>query len=99
LWEELVLPSRYFPDITMETRLPNNVYQFYSTRFGIIVAKVNEQLRAVTASPKVSKLLEIPDGSPVLEIDRRAIALDERIVEWRRSLCRCDTMHYRNELK
>lgn len=99
LWEQLVLPGRYFHNITQVTRLPNNVYQFYSTEYGIIVAKVSEQLRAVSAPEKVTQLLGLPDNSPVLEIDRRAIALDERVVEWRRSLCRTDTMHYRNELK
>ena len=99
LWEQLVLPAKHFPNITEETQLPNNVYQFYSAQYGIIVAKVSEQLRAVAAPKQVSDLLGLPDNSPVLEIDRRAIALDERVVEWRRSLCRSDTMHYRNELK
>jgi len=99
LWEQLVLPGRYFPDFTADIHLPNNVYQFYSTNYGIIVAKVNEQLRAVSASDDVAELLNLPPDSPVLEIDRRAIALDGTVVEWRRSLCRSDTMHYRNELK
>ena len=99
LWEQLVLPTRHFPDLTPETRLPNNVYQFYSTYYGIIVARVNEQLRAVTAPDKVANLLHLPAQSPLLEINRRAIALDDQVVEWRRSLCRSDTMHYRNELK
>lgn len=99
LWEQLVLPAKYFPDLSEETKLPNNVYQFYSTYYGIIVARVNEQLRAVTAPEKVADLLALPSQSPLLEIDRRAIALDDRVVEWRRSLCRSDTMHYRNELK
>ena len=94
-----MLPAKYFPDLTSETLLPNNVYQFYSTYYGIIVARVNEQLRAVTAPDKVAELLSLPEKSPLLEIDRRAIALDDRVVEWRRSLCRSDTMHYRNELK
>ena len=99
LWEQLVLPAKYFPDLTAETMLPNNVYQFYSTYYGIIVARVNEQLRAVTAPDEVADLLNLPTQSPLLEIDRRAIALDDRVVEWRRSLCRSDTMHYRNELR
>ena len=99
LWEQLVLPAKYFPDLTAETMLPNNVYQFYSTYYGIIVARVNEQLRAVTAPDEVAELLNLPTQSPLLEIDRRAIALDDRVVEWRRSLCRSDTMHYRNELR
>ena len=99
LWEQLVLPARHFPDFTQDIQLPNNVYQLYSTRYNIIVAKVNEQLRAVSAPDSVADLLELPRQSPVLEIDRRAVALDDRVVEWRRSLCRSDTMHYRNELK
>lgn len=99
LWEQLILPARYFPDFAADIHLPNNVYQFYSTHYGIIVAKVNEQLRAVTAPDAVAELLDLPGQSPLLEIDRRAIALDDRVVEWRRSLCRSDTMHYRNELK
>ena len=99
LWEQLVLPAKYFSDLTPETLLPNNVYQFYSTHYGIIVARVNEQLRAVSAPDNVAELLGLPAQSPLLEIDRRAIALDDRVVEWRRSLCRSDTMHYRNELK
>ncbi|MEP1207351.1 MAG: GntR family transcriptional regulator [Rhizobiaceae bacterium] len=99
LWEQLVLPARYFSDFTPDIHLPNNVYQFYSTHYGIIVAKVNEQLRAVTAPDNVADLLQLPKHSPLLEIDRRAIALDDRVVEWRRSLCRSDTMHYRNQLK
>ncbi len=99
LWEQLVLPLRYFGDFTEQTQLPNNVYQFYSSNYGIIVAKVNEQLRAVSAPDDVAEMLHLPTGAPLLEIDRRAIALDDRVVEWRRSLCRSDTMHYRNELK
>ncbi len=99
LWERLVLPARQFPDFTPTTRLPNNVYQFYSSRYGIIVAKVNEKLRAVTAPQNVSQLLGLPDQAPVLEIDRRAVALNDQVVEWRISLCRSDRLHYRNELK
>jgi GntR family transcriptional regulator len=99
LWEQLVLPAKYFPDLSAETQLPNNVYQFYSTFYGIIVARVNEQLRAITSPENIADLLSLPAQSPLLEIDRRAIALDDRVVEWRRSLCRSDTMHYRNELK
>ena len=98
LWEKLTLPAPSFPKITEQTQLPNNVYQFYNTQHGIIVARVVEELRAVIANDAICEILNLPKGSPVLEIDRRAIALDGRIVEWRLSLCRSDTMHYRNEL-
>ncbi len=99
LWEQLIVPEKRFPDFSEKTQLPNNVYQFYGANYGIIVAKVAEELRAVTGSREVCDLLEMPPASPLLEIDRRAFALDGKIVEWRISQCRSDTMHYRNELK
>ncbi len=99
LWESLVLPVSRFPSIDETTQLPNNVYQFYGNEHGIIVARVEEKLRAVIAPPNIVSALGLESGAPMLEIDRRAIALDGQIVEWRTSLCRSDTIHYRNELK
>jgi GntR family transcriptional regulator len=99
LVEKLVLPQNRFPDLDEQKDLPNNVYRFYGAQYGIIVARVEEKLRAVTAPAHVSKHLGLEANAPVLEIDRRAYALDGNIVEWRVSLCRSDTMHYRNELK
>lgn len=98
LWERLVLPASRFPGLHEEEDLPNNVYRLYSRRFGMMVSRVEEKLKAVIASNKVAELLGLPAGSPVLEIDRRAVALDGTVVEWRVSHCRSDIMHYRNEL-
>lgn len=99
LWERLVLSSKAFPSFDESTRLPNNVYQFYGAECGLIVARVKEKLRAVAASSEVAGHLDLEPGTPVLEINRQAIALDGRTIEWRTSLCRSDTMHYRNELR
>ena len=99
LWEELSVPNAIFADFSEETVLPNNVYQFYGTRYGIIVAKVREELRATIGSPKICELLQLPSGSPLLQIERHAIALSGDVVERRVSHCRSDTMHYRNELR
>ncbi|MEL6947532.1 MAG: GntR family transcriptional regulator [Pseudomonadota bacterium] len=98
LWERLVLPSQRFPKLDTVLPLPNNVYRFYADTFGLMVKNVHEKLRAVAASAIVSDHLNLPPNSPVLEIDRRAIALDDDTIEWRVSHCRSDTMHYRNEL-
>jgi len=99
LWERLVLPCSKFGDLDKQTLLPNNVYQFYGARYGIIVARVEEKLRAKAAPTAVADLLKLKADAPVLEIDRRAVALNGDVVEWRVSLCRSDTMHYRNELR
>ena len=99
LVEQLTLPQNRFPDLDEQADLPNNVYRLYGVQYGIIVARVEEKLRAVSAPAHVSDHLGLEPNAPVLEIDRRAYALDGSIVEWRISLCRSDTMHYRNELK
>lgn len=98
LWERLVLPQTCFEGLDETQTLPNNVYQFYGSQFGIIVARVTEKLKAVLADETVAAHLKITPGTPLLRIDRQAIALDETVVEWRRSLVRCDTHHYRNVL-
>ena len=98
LWERLTLPHARFPGLAEENNLPNNVYQLYSMRYGVMVERVTEKLKAVLASKKIGQLLGVEEGAPLLQIDRRAIALDGSIVEWRVSLCRSDTIHYRNEL-
>ena len=98
LWERLTLPHARFPGLAEENNLPNNVYQLYSIRYGVMVERVTEKLKAVLASKKIGQLLGVEEGAPLLQIDRRAIALDGSIVEWRVSLCRSDTIHYRNEL-
>ena len=99
LWERLVLPQHPFPDLDHHKTLPNNVYQLYSTEYGVIIARVLEDLRAVSASKEIAAHLDVPENTPLLEIDRRAIALDGSVVEWRVSHCRTDMMHYRNELR
>lgn len=98
IWERLVVPAAIFPDLMDHAPLPNNVYQLYGSHYGIIVAKVKEQLKAVSAPKKVTTSLQLEANSPALQIDRRAIALSGKTVEWRLSLCRSDTHHYRNEL-
>ena len=99
LWERLILPQAPFPDLNRHKTLPNNVYQLYSTQYGVIVARVLEDLRAVSASKEIAAHLNVPENTPLLEIDRRAIALDGSVVEWRVSHCRTDGMSYRNELR
>lgn len=99
LWERLVLPQHHFPDLDQHKDLPNNVYQFYGNTYGVIVARVKEDLRAVAASSQIASHLSIAENTPLLEIKRRAIALDGSVVEWRVSRCLTEGMSYRNELR
>jgi GntR family transcriptional regulator len=48
-----------------------------------------EELRAVVAGKSDARALRLEPGTPLLQIDRIAVALDGQPVEWRVS--RCDT--------
>lgn len=98
LWEEIALPARRFPNLDEKSPLPNNLYQLYSETFGVTVSKVVERLKAVAAPGDVAAHLRVPPYTPLLEITRHAQALDGPVIEWRRSLCSTDDVHYHNEL-
>ena len=70
-------------------KLPNTLYSLYQGVYGVSISVAKEELRAVLANKKDAKALELSPGTPLLQIDRIAVALDGRPVEWRVS--RCDT--------
>jgi GntR family transcriptional regulator len=55
----------------------------------VSISVAREELRAVLANKRDAKELRLEPGTPLLQIDRIAIALDGQPAEWRMS--RCDT--------
>jgi GntR family transcriptional regulator len=95
--ESIVLPRAQFPGIE-KRELPNNLYELYRSDFGVTIVRASEKLKAVAATKREAKNLDVAAGAPLLSIDRTAIAADGRPVEWRVSLCRTDTLHYWSDL-
>jgi GntR family transcriptional regulator len=91
--ETICLPLEHFPGFGSEMEPPNNLFRFYQSTYGITVAKAEEHLKAIIASAKEATILNIDEGTPMLEIDRIAKMLDGRPVEWR--ISHCDTSNYR----
>jgi GntR family transcriptional regulator len=87
--ETIILPLGLFPGIDKQKVLPNTLYSLYQGVYGVSISVAKEELRAVLANKKDAKALELSPGTPLLQIDRIAVALDGRPVEWRVS--RCDT--------
>lgn len=83
--ETIILPSALFPRIEDRMPLPNTLYSLYQTDFGINIVSANEELRADIATPDDQRLLGAPAGSAILCIDRVALSLQDRKVEWRTS--------------
>lgn len=96
--ERITLPRARFPGLGDEP-LPNNLYALYADRFGVTIARAAERLKAVAARPRDATLLGVAAGSPLLQINRTAFALDGRPAEWRVSRCATSDMHYQSDLR
>jgi GntR family transcriptional regulator len=96
--ERIALPAEPFGPLG-EGEVPNNLYDLYATRFGVTIAGGRERLKAVGASSDESASLGVAEGAPILLIDRIAVDLAGKPVEWRRSACRTDEVHYLSELR
>lgn len=98
--EQITVASELFPNLhrTSLDRLPNTLYEFYETNYGITVATAIERIRAVKATPEEAERMNVAPDEPVLEIDRVALNIARKPVEWRISRCSTRHHHYLNEL-
>ncbi len=96
--ERIVLPKALFPGIERRD-LPNNLYELYRAEFGVTITRAAERLKAVAATRREARHLDVPVGTPLLAIDRTALAIGGAPVEWRVSLCRTDVFHYLSDLR
>lgn len=99
LREVIALPLSRFQGMSELESFPNNVYQLYSERWGITVARADERLKAVLSNSDDDKSLMCGVGQPLLEISRIAYDLENKPVELRISRCLTDGFHYRSDLK
>ncbi len=98
--EQITLETRLFPDLhrCAPEEIPNTVYGMYEARYGVTVVRAIERLRAVCATDADAELLGLEAGTPLLEIDRIALNIERKPIEWRLSRCSTEHHHYLNEL-
>ncbi|MBU2511302.1 GntR family transcriptional regulator [bacterium] len=96
--EHISLAVKMFSDFGKKEDIPNTLYELYESQYDVRVMKAVEKLRAVKLKKEDAIHLELPEGTPVLEIDRTAISLDQRPVEWRLSYIDTQNYFYLSEL-
>ena len=96
--ETVVLPEVLFPGLGEDGGLPNTLYDLFQREYRVTVARASEKLSTVAAAGRTAALLDIAPGTPLLRIDRQTLSLDNRIVEWRLSLCHLGGLHYEVEI-
>jgi GntR family transcriptional regulator len=103
LIESLTFPVAVCPDLLVDPR-PGEadigvgaLYDALEWRGQVTVTRARETFRPVAVSGYEARLLRVPAGTPVFEVERTSFA-DETPVEWRRSLVRGDHYSYVVEL-
>ncbi|SRR5258708_28769852 len=85
VFETIVVPEKMFPGLELYSPLPDAIYGIYQTVYGINIVSVVEEITAELASPEDADKLKVPNGSPILVVDRIAQSMDDTPVEWRNS--------------
>ena len=97
--ERIVLPGDLFAGIEAIDPIPNTLYDLFQRRFGVTISGADEELTAIAASAQEAKLLKVAPGAPLLEINRTAMGVDGRRIEWRISRCLTTRLHYFSQLR
>jgi GntR family transcriptional regulator len=92
--ERIVLPEAYFPGLDQHSPLPNALYALYQREYRINIVSANEKLKADVARRDDTRRLSVELGAPLLQVERVAMAVDGRRVEWRLSRCDTSTLSY-----
>jgi GntR family transcriptional regulator len=98
--DEIYLPGEIFSSLTLEILKASQVslYSLFEAMFGVRMIRAEERLRAVSADRTSAELLKVPEGSPLLSVERISFTYGDRPVEWRRGLYSTEAHCYFNEL-
>ena len=94
VYESVVLPVKFFPDLDQRGELPNALYSLFQSEYGVNIVTAEESLWADLATKTDAKRLSIAVGAPLLHIDRVALTIDQKKVEYRSSQCLTQNLAY-----
>lgn len=98
--DEIYLPGEVFHALTLEMlkSWTGSLYSFFEANFGLRMIRAKESIRAVAADRAVSETLGVPEGHPLLSVERITYTYGNKPVEWRRGLYLTNDHFYLNEL-
>ncbi|HEV2159796.1 GntR family transcriptional regulator [Bradyrhizobium sp.] len=101
LAEEIWLQqSRFAPILEIDTaEFGDLLYPLYEERCGEVVVSAEEILTVETANEMQARLLRLETHAPLIVIERLALDLERRPIEWRRSRGPADRFRYHAEIR
>jgi len=100
VFDEIYLPGDLFQDLTLDIlkESDKSLYSLFEGRYGVRMIRADERLRAVSADRVSADLLKVPEGSPLLLVERVTFTYGNKPVEWRRGFYSTQNYYYHNEL-
>ncbi|AOY93320.1 GntR family transcriptional regulator [Cupriavidus sp. USMAA2-4] len=98
--DEIWLLGTNFKGLTAEklTEWKGPMYALFEAEFGTRMIRASEKIRAVSADSTAAALLSVPEGSPLLSVERVSFTYGDRPVEVRRGLYVTTRHYYQNDL-
>jgi GntR family transcriptional regulator len=98
--DEIYLPGDTFSALTLDMlkEWTGSLYALFESQFGVRMIRAEERLRAVAADRANAELLRVPEGSPLLSVERVSYSYGNNPMEWRRGLYSTANHSYVNEL-
>ncbi|AUN95135.1 GntR family transcriptional regulator [Pseudazoarcus pumilus] len=98
--DEIYLSGEQFKGLTLELlqSWTSSLYSLFEHRFGVRMIRASESIRAVAADRSAAEALKVPEGKPLLSVERVTYTYGDKPVEWRRGLYLTDEHFYLNEL-
>jgi len=93
------LPHALCPGLLRCDLSRNSLYEVLRTEYGVVTGSAKQTIEASQPVEEERQLLHLPDGVPVLRIDRLTSSVDGRLVEFVRSVYRGDRFQLHVELR
>lgn len=93
--ERTYLPMRKFLSLKRPLLEAKPLYDIIEQDYREKIKSAEEEFRASIVRPADARLLDISDGSPILDITRTTVTVSNEIVEYTRSVARADQFTYR----
>jgi GntR family transcriptional regulator len=100
LAEDIWIPSSRFAGFESmpEAEIGPLLYPVYMSRFGVLVARIVDDVSFATADGKMAERLGLPQGAPLAVVERIAYAADGTPVEWRVACGSATWFRYRSRI-
>ena len=95
LYERVVLPLCFYPELDQSVAIPNTLYDFLQQNYSVTITKAHESIRATKATKAIAEQLQCQPEDSLLVIERLTEDLRGKVVEYRESFVSTEHTTYR----